>query len=39
MMPNHVHIELHVPDFAVVKDFYGCLGFSVVWERSPGGKK
>jgi uncharacterized glyoxalase superfamily protein PhnB len=28
-----VFIELHVPDFAVVKEWYGKLGFSVVWER------
>ncbi len=30
-----VMIELHVPDFKKVKDFYGKLGFKVVWERKP----
>lgn len=29
-------IELHVPDFKVVKDFYGKLGYKVVWETEPG---
>lgn len=29
-------IELHVPDFGKVKDFYGKLGFKVVWETKPG---
>lgn len=28
-------IELHVPDFSKVKNFYGKLGFKVVWERQP----
>lgn len=32
---NHLLIELHIPDFKKVKDFYGKLGFSVVWEREP----
>lgn len=32
-------IELHVPDFGKVKDFYGKLGFEVVWERKPEGFK
>lgn len=27
-----VILELHVPDFQKVKDFYGKLGFEVVWE-------
>lgn len=35
MSPNQLHLELHVPDFSVVKDFYGKLGFSIVWERPP----
>lgn len=30
---NNIQLELHVPDFATVKDFYGKLGFEVVWER------
>lgn len=36
---NSVQIELHVPDFEKVKDFYGKLGFKVVWERKPEKKK
>lgn len=34
-----VIVELHVPDFAPVKDFYSKLGFNIVWERPPEGKK
>lgn len=34
-----VVVELHVPDFKVVKDYYVRLGFEVVWEREPDGKK
>ena len=30
-----VLIELHVPDFKPVKDFYSQLGFEIVWEREP----
>ncbi len=30
---NHVQIELHVPDFEIVQDFYGQLGFKKVWSR------
>ncbi|HET9850804.1 MAG TPA: VOC family protein [Candidatus Saccharimonadales bacterium] len=30
---NHLQLELHVPDFGPVKDYYGKLGFKVVWER------
>lgn len=36
---NRTIVELHVPDFEKVKDFYGKLGFEVVWERKPEGKK
>ncbi len=36
---NTIQIELHVPDFEKVKDFYGKLGFQVVWERKPEEKK
>lgn len=32
---NNILLELHVPDFEKVKEFYGKLGFSVVWERTP----
>ncbi len=28
-------IELHVPDFTQVKEYYGRLGFEVIWERTP----
>lgn len=31
---SNVILELHVPDFDTVKDFYGKLGFEVVWEIS-----
>lgn len=36
---NSVQVELHVPDFKLVKEFYGKLGFEVVWERKPEAKK
>ena len=29
---NIIFLELHVPDFIKVKDFYGKLDFKVVWE-------
>lgn len=32
---NHIFLELHVPDFIVVKNFYQKLNFNVVWE-TPG---
>lgn len=32
---NSIQIELNVPDFELVKKFYGKLGFEVVWERKP----
>lgn len=32
-------IELHVPDFAPVRDFYARLGFKTVWEQPPEGHK
>jgi catechol 2,3-dioxygenase-like lactoylglutathione lyase family enzyme len=31
-------IELHVPDFSKVKDFYRKLGFEQVWEYEPKGQ-
>lgn len=37
--PNNILLELHVPDFQMVKEFYGKLGFEVVWEREPEAKK
>ena len=36
---NSIQIELHVPNFDLVKEFYGKLGFEVVWERKPEEKK
>lgn len=36
---NSTLLELHVPSFGPVKDFYGKLGFEVVWERQPEGHK
>ncbi|QIS12356.1 VOC family protein [Nocardia arthritidis] len=32
-------VELHVPDFDPVRTFYTGLGFEVLWERAPEGKK
>ncbi|MBI4137009.1 hypothetical protein HY469_03010 [Candidatus Roizmanbacteria bacterium] len=42
-MSNHVAltdtiIELHVPNFDSIKDFYGKLGFQKVWEYEPRGQ-
>ena len=36
---NNVLLELHVPDFEKVKDYYGKLGFKIIWERKPEDKK
>lgn len=33
---NSVQVELHVPDFDKVLDFYGKLGFKKVWIREEG---
>ena len=35
---NHVLVELHVPDFERVKQYYGKLGFAVVRETKSDGK-
>lgn len=35
---SDVILELHVPDFDIVKDFYGKLGFEKVWEYPPKGQ-
>jgi len=32
---TNVLLELHVPDFDKVKEYYGKLGFKVIWEREP----
>lgn len=37
--PTSTLLEIHVPDFEKVKDFYRKLGFEVVWERKPAGFK
>ena len=37
-VPNRVLLELHVPDFELVKDYYEKLGFEVVQETKPTGK-
>jgi lactoylglutathione lyase len=36
---NNILLELHVSDFEKVKEYYGTLGFKVVWENKPGGHK
>ncbi|MBI2577223.1 MAG: hypothetical protein HYV77_00055 [Candidatus Wildermuthbacteria bacterium] len=33
---NNLFLELHVPDFGKVKEFYGNLGFKVVYEEPVG---
>lgn len=33
--PNSLLLEVHVPNFNTVKDFYGRIGFEVVRERQP----
>jgi predicted lactoylglutathione lyase len=38
-LTTDIQLELHVPDFELVKKFYGDLGFEVVWERKPQEKK
>jgi hypothetical protein len=32
---NYLLLEFHVPSFDKVKEFYGKLGFEIVWERKP----
>lgn len=32
---NNILLELHVPDFEKAKDYYGNLGFNIVWKRRP----
>lgn len=36
---NSMLLEIHVPDFDAIKNFYGRLGFEIVWERKPDGFK
>lgn len=35
---SDVILEIHVPNFDTVKDFYGKLGFEKVWEYPPKGQ-
>ncbi|OGM11827.1 hypothetical protein A2Z22_00085 [Candidatus Woesebacteria bacterium RBG_16_34_12] len=35
---SDIILELHVPDFKIVKDFYKKLGFKKVWEYPPKGQ-
>ena len=35
---SDIILELHVPDFEIVKNFYGKLGFKKVWEYEPKGQ-
>jgi hypothetical protein len=32
-LSSDVLLELHVPDFSKAKEFYGSIGFEVVWEK------
>lgn len=34
-MNNKLQLELHVEDFKPIKEYYGKLGFEIVWERPP----
>jgi uncharacterized glyoxalase superfamily protein PhnB len=34
--PNHIQLELHVPDMGKAREFYQKLGFTVVWVRQKG---
>lgn len=34
---NKLQLELHVDDFTPIKEYYGKLGFAVVWEHPPKG--
>ncbi len=38
-LTSDVLLELHVPDFRQTKKFYKELGFKVVWEIKPHGRK
>ncbi|MEU1983081.1 VOC family protein [Nocardia sp. NPDC019395] len=37
--PAGIALELHVPDFGPVRQFYTQLGFELLWERAPEAKK
>lgn len=34
-LTSDILLELHVPDFEAVKQFYGSIGYKVVWEKKP----
>lgn len=34
-LQTDILIELHIPDFEPAKQFYGALGYEVVWEKAP----
>lgn len=34
---NTMMLEIHVPDFEKIKEYYGKLGFQIQWERKPEG--
>jgi len=34
-----IMLELHVPDFELIKKFYSDLGYKVVWEKKPEERK
>lgn len=35
---SSIILELHVPDFKVVIEFYGKLGFEIIWQKPPKGQ-
>jgi uncharacterized glyoxalase superfamily protein PhnB len=37
--PNAGYVELHVPDFGPIKDYYQKLGFEILWQEEPSGHK
>lgn len=39
VLSSDILLELHVPSFEKAKTFYSTLGFHVVWERKPEGKR
>ena len=39
MLQSDIMIELHIPGFQIAKNFYGSLGFRVVWERAANDKE
>ncbi len=39
MLKSDILLELHVPSFKMAKDFYGSIGFEVVWEKEADSKK